>query len=212
MHAATASQSETRNGTRYILIAISLGGLALIIWKLSVVITMAFGGVVGAAVLRGLSLPLARRSGLSRGRSLWLVLIGLCILVAGLVWLFGNQVAEQASEMERLIPEAVHRLSDALDRSTVGRALLLMIKEASVDSKTLAGVGIVAGGALLGVAEILLVFFLSIYFAFDPLEYVEGFLRLLPPTYRKRTKIALLKAGDALQRWLLAQLVAMVII
>jgi predicted PurR-regulated permease PerM len=212
MNATPVPHVETKGGTRYILIAISLVGVALIIWRISAVITMMFGGVVGAAMLRGLALPLARRTGLSQRGSLWLVIAGLMAFCGAIGWLFGNQVAAQASEMERLIPEATHRLSDALDNSIAGRALVLMVREASIDSKTLAGVGLVAGGALLGVAQVLSVFFLSVYFAFNPIEYVDGFLQLLPPAHRPRVKAALFKAGDALRQWLLAQLIAMIIV
>jgi predicted PurR-regulated permease PerM len=212
MNTPPVSHPETRRGTSYILIAISLVCLAVIIWRISAVITTIFGGIIGAAGLRGLAHPLARRSGLSPRFSLWLVLVGLFGCFGAIAWLFGNQVAAQASEMERLIPEAMHRISDALDHSIAGRALVLMIREAAIDSKTLASVGLVASGALLGLAQILSVFFLSAYFAFNPLEYVDGFLQLLPPAHRPRVKIALFKAGDALRQWLLAQLIAMIIV
>lgn len=212
MNTTPVSHPETRRGTSYILIAICLVCLAVIIWRISAVITMIFGGIIGAAGLRGLALPLARRSGLSPRCSLWLVLVGLVGCFGAIGWLFGNQVAAQASEMERLIPEAMHRISDALDHSIAGRAFVLMIREAAIDSKTLASVGLVASGALLGLAQILSVFFLSAYFAFNPLEYVDGFLQLLPPVHRPRVKIALFKAGDALRQWLLAQLIAMIIV
>ena len=207
--APSSSSARTGRVTRFILIAIALVGLAVMAWKLSEVFTIAFGGIVGAALLRALALPLTRHSHLSEKVSLTLVIVGL-LIAAGLVgWLFGTQVAEQANEMQRLIPEAVHQLTVALNSSAAGQSVVRMTKQALGDSKMISGVGLAAGSLLFGVADMLLVFFLSIYLAFSPREYLDGLVRLFPVKQRSRVKSAFLAAGDALRRWLLAQFIAM---
>ena len=212
MKASPPPRTDALRATRYILIAIALLGLAIITWRLSEVLALTFGGIVGAAMLRGLALPLARRSGLSVKWSLSLVTIALLGLVGVLFWLFGKQVADQAKEMEKLIPQAVQQLTDNLNQSAAGQAAVKKTKEALADSKAFSGVGLAAGSAVFAVADVLLVFFLSVYFAFDPHEYLDGCLRLLPLNQRRHVKQALVAAGEALRRWLLAQLIAMVII
>ena len=203
---------EATRVTRAILIAISLVALAVIVWKLSVVVTVAFGGVIGATLLRGLALPLGRRTGLAERWSLVLTIIGLFALVSALSWLFGQQAAEQIAEMQQLIPQAIDRLRTVLRSSGDGSAVIDSIKKVSTDSKTISSVGLAAGAVVLGIGDIVLVFFLSIYFAFSPREYLDGLLRLLPPIRRPQVKTVLMTAGDALRKWLLAQLAAMVVI
>jgi predicted PurR-regulated permease PerM len=212
MNTRSRPHTDTRRVAHSVLIAIALIALAVIVWKLSEVITVTFGGIVGAAVLRGLALPIARRTGWSERWCLALVLLGLLIILGGLGWLFGQQVADQAAEMERLLPEATRKLAGTLDQSDAGRAVVRMIKDTAGDSKTLLNVGLAAGGVLAVAADLVLVFFLSIYFAANPVEYVNGFLRLLPPAQRTHVKAALFEAGNALRKWLLAQLMAMVVI
>lgn len=198
--------------TRYLVIAIALVGLAVILWKLTDVFTITFGGVVGAAMLRGIAIPISRHSRLSEKWSLTLVIAVLLIATGLVCWLFGNQVGDQAGQMEKLIPQAVQKLSDSLNQSNVGQTVVKMTKDTLGDSKTLSGIGLAAGSLVFGIADMVLVFFLSIYFAFAPMEYIDGALRLLPVKHRPRVKRALTEAGDALRRWLLAQLVAMVAI
>jgi predicted PurR-regulated permease PerM len=212
MQTRSHSQTETGRVTRIVLIAIALAALAVMVWKLNEVVTVTFGGIVGAAMLRALALPLAKRFGWSEKWSLTFVLAGLLVIFGGLGWLFGHQIGQQASEMERLLPEAAHRIEESLNQSDTGRAMVRMAKDSMGDSKMLTNLGLAAGGVLAMVADLLLVFFLSIYFAVSPEEYVDGFLRLFPPPRRSRIKASLLDAGTALRRWLLAQLIAMVVI
>jgi predicted PurR-regulated permease PerM len=212
MQIRSHSRTETGRVTRVVLIAIALVALTVMFWKLSEVITVTFGGIVGAALLRALAMPLSKRFGWSERWSLTFVLAGLLVIFGGLGWLFGHQIGQQASEMERLLPEAAQRMADSLNQSDAGRAVVRTAKDSMGDSKTLMNLGLAAGGVLALVADLLLVFFLSIYFAFSPAEYVDGLLRLFPPTRRSRVKASLFEAGIALRRWLLAQLIAMVLI
>ncbi|HTL67310.1 MAG TPA: AI-2E family transporter [Lacunisphaera sp.] len=202
----------TRRATRYILCAIALTALAVIIWRISAVVVVAFGGIVGAAVLRGLALPLARRTGWSEKWTITGVIFGLLALFILVGWLFGHQAADQFTEFQRLLPVALHDLRDKLQHSELGQALLRMIRQAPADAHALNNVGLAAGSLVGGLTDAMLVFFLAIYFAYTPHDYLEGVLRLLPPATRPPVRSALEKAGGALRQWLLAQLCAMAII
>lgn len=204
--------AETKQGTRYILIALCLTALAIVLWKLSAVATVAFGGVVGAAVLRGLAVPLSRRTRLSEGWCITLVLVGLLVVFGLTGYLFGRQIANQANELERLVPQAVQDIKTSLQNSEAGTAVVERLKQSAGDSTTLSHVGIAAGAVVGGVADVFLIFFLSVYFAYRPREYLDGFLSLIPPRHRRRVESALVDAGEALLKWLLAQLTAMVVI
>ncbi|HEY4248660.1 MAG TPA: AI-2E family transporter [Lacunisphaera sp.] len=204
--------AENKNGVRYILIALCLVALAVILWKISGVVTVAFGGIVGAAVLRGLALPLSRRTKLSEGWSITIVLIGLIVIFGLTGYLFGQQIADQTTQLERLVPQAVRDITTSLQKSKLGSTLVERVKQSADDSSVLSHLGLAAGALVGGIADALLIFFLSVYFAYNPREYLDGFLRLVPPRYRRRVESALVDSGEALLKWLLAQLSAMVVI
>ena len=70
----------------------------------------------------------------------------------------------------------------------------------------------VLGSTLAVVAAILLVLFVTIYVAVDPALYQRGALRLLPPRNRERAAVVLGAIGATLRRWLVTQLIAMIVI
>lgn len=70
----------------------------------------------------------------------------------------------------------------------------------------------VLGSTLAVVAAILLVLFITIYVAVDPGLYQRGALRLLPPRHRERAALVLGAIGATLRKWLVTQLIAMIVI
>jgi predicted PurR-regulated permease PerM len=208
----TNPQSSPSNNTvtRQILTAIALLGLAVVLWRVSDVLVIGFGGIVMAAMIRALSAPLARRTGF---RDRWCVLIvvfGLALVLVGLAWLFGQQATREATELQQQLPNAFNKALQALQRTDTGKAIVNSVQSAAGGSNTLSNVGIAATALFRGVLDIILVLFLSVYFALDVRLYRDGALRLVPPRHRGRVGPVLDDAGEALQKWLLGQAVAMI--
>lgn len=198
------------NAIRQIIIAISLIGLAVIVWRVSDVLVVGFGGIVLAAMLRALAVPLARKLG---WRERWVVLLVVVLIVAifgALSWLFGQEATSEVTELKEQLPAAFNKLLAVVQRSETGKSLVESIRSSVGDSKTLSNVGLAATAVLGGVANVLLVMFLSVYFAIDARMYRDGALRLLPPHHRGRVGRAVDDAGEALQKWLVGQAIAMV--
>jgi predicted PurR-regulated permease PerM len=63
-----------------------------------------------------------------------------------------------------------------------------------------------------GIADLVLVIFLTMYLAVDPKTYRNGFLLLLPRSARDDVGNALDASGDALRKWLVGQLGAMIVV
>ncbi|HVS51397.1 MAG TPA: AI-2E family transporter [Opitutaceae bacterium] len=196
--------------TRNIVIAISLLALAVLVWRIADVFVIGFGGFVIAALLRALAVPLAAKTGWSERWSLMAVVFALIVVFVLLGWLFGNQAQEQATELQQQLPQAWEKFLTWLDTWQIGQFAIDSVQHALGDSKTLSNVGLVATAAFATVANLLLILFLGVYFAVDPPLYRAGALRLLPPAYRGRTRGALDDAGNALRKWLLAQVLAMI--
>jgi predicted PurR-regulated permease PerM len=69
-----------------------------------------------------------------------------------------------------------------------------------------------AKSTLAAVAGLLLVVFLSIYFAADPELYRRGMLALLPPRRRRLAARVMDRVAQVLRKWLVTQLIAMAVI
>lgn len=203
-------QSESNAITRQILIAISLLALAVVLWRVSDVLVIAFGGIVLAALVRALADPLAHKTGLRNRWCVLIVVVGFALVLVGLGWLFGQQAAKQATELKQQLPEAVNKAVSAIQQTDTGKAIVASIQSSKLDAKTLSNVGIAATAVFHALLDILLVLFLSIYFALDVRLYRDGVLRLFPPKHRPRLGRVLDDAGDALQKWLLGQAIAMI--
>jgi predicted PurR-regulated permease PerM len=70
----------------------------------------------------------------------------------------------------------------------------------------------VLGSTLAVMAGIVLVIFLAIYIAIDPSTYRRGFLHLIPANSREQTDEILGAIAMTLRKWLVTQLIAMIVI
>ena len=70
----------------------------------------------------------------------------------------------------------------------------------------------VLGSTLAVMAGIVLVIFLAIYIAIDPSTYRRGFLHLIPANAREQTDEILGAIAMTLRKWLVTQLIAMIVI
>lgn len=193
---------------RRVCVALALVALALFLWKIAPVLMLAFGGIVFAGVVRAASEPLSRRLHLSETWSVAIVFAIFLLFVVGGGYLFGRQIAMQATEFWDAIKGAAQQVQGKLDQTPIGSWIVENVTGATNSEamgKALKGTVTVFGGA----ADAILVLFLALYFAVDPKMYRNGFLLLLPRAARGRVGDALDASGVALRRWLLGQLGAM---
>jgi predicted PurR-regulated permease PerM len=186
--------------------------VALALWRVGYVFIVAFGGILMGTLLRAMARPLRRFPKLSDHARVGIAVAVLAVLVTLVGWLFGRELGGEANELRRLLPQQTVNLKKWLDGSALGQTLVNSIHAAVKDSKTLSGLGAMAFTVLGGALDTLLIIFLGIYLALDPKFYLEGALRLLPRRQRDHVRRALLEAGEALQKWLCAQLAAMVVV
>lgn len=186
--------------------------LALLAWQLLDLFLLVFGAIIVAIALRALASKLERYL---RVPSRWSVLVALLIVIASLVglgWMVGDPLAEQLVRLRERIPNAVNALVAWMNSHRAG-LLLLELWETAKDTKVpwgrLAGIATGTVGAL---GSALLILFMAIFLAIDPRLYRDGFVRLLPTSYRERAAEALRAAGEGLSRWLLGQSMSMLFV
>ena len=196
---------------RHVLIAIGLVVLALLLWKLAPVVMLFFAGIVMAAAIRAGAAPLMRQFRLKEGWAVGIVSILLLAVIIGGGYLFGQRIADETQNMVTAIREAATKVTEYVSRSPLGATLLESMKDAT-DSDTM---GKLAKGTFTvfgAIADVILIFFLAVYLAADPMPYRNGFLLLLPVAARERVAEALDASGLALRKWLMGQMAAMAMV
>jgi predicted PurR-regulated permease PerM len=175
--------------------------LLLVLWRISLVLILTFGGVLVAVILRSLSYPLQRLLHIPARLALIIVTLALVFAVIGFFDLFGTLAARQFYALFHRIPDAVDAGKQWLAGFVIGRQMLASAPNIGDAVAKLIEALPMAGGILSGVGEALLVFAVGIYFAADPKTYIDGTLRLIPQWRRARARAILKTVGAALTNW-----------
>lgn len=195
---------------RRVLITVMVVGLLLVLWQISLVLILTFGGIVVAVALRNIAAPLGRWLKVSDRLALLYTVLNLTAVAIGFLYLFGAMAAQQFSVLADTVPQTIKSVQGGLSESLFGRQVLGAIN-AGQTARFIEALPL-AGGILGGLGEALLMIVVGIYLAADPAIYINGLLRLVPPRRRMRTRQVLDAVGDAMQKWLLGMTFDMVLL
>lgn len=197
---------------RRILVALLLGALAVVLWRLSDLAVLLFGAVLIAIGLRSATRWLHRLTGIAALSGLAVTVILLVGLFSAALWFFGTVAAKQMDELGKQVPEGLRMLVEWLQAHPYGRYVLSRAQDAPAAgatgwaASTLAGV---MGSLTRGVGYAMLTFFVAIYLAAQPRRYRRLCLRLVPSSSRPVVDHLFDETATVLERWLLGQLVVM---
>jgi predicted PurR-regulated permease PerM len=198
---------------RYLQAAICFGAVTsafLLLWFASDILLLAFGGVLLAIVFRSAADFLACRVHLTAGWALLIVLVSLTGLVLAALILLGSTINSQVDQLQNDLPAAWDSAKAQLQQNRWGRELLKRAPDAI--GKLPQGRGMWTGllGAfsttLSALANVVVIFFVGLYFAIDPGLYRRGLLALVPTNSEARTQQVLDRLNEQLRRWLLGKL------
>ncbi len=192
---------------RRILIIAAFVALAGLIYVLSDVLLLVFGAILFAVILRVLADPLSTRLGLSDPAALLVASLGLFLVVAGGIFLFGTQLTTQLAQLYEQLPKAVEAVSTQLGINLnadifSGTAIGNLISTAYTWATTVVSV----------LAGILIIVFGGIYLATSPTMYRNGLVMLFPTNIQQEVEKTLDDIGRCLKLWLTAQFLAMIIV
>lgn len=190
----------------------AVGLLLMLIWWLRQPMLLLFGAVLLASSIRALADPLARLTRMPPRLAVVLVVVGMGLFLAGGVWLIGEPLAEQLQALRQEIPQAWQVLRNWLSQGPLGSRLLGLIDQANAASLPWQNIANMAAGAAGGLADLVLIVLVGLYLAFDVFLYRNGLVRLFPPARRARMTDAFDAVGHSLTRWVLGQVVTMVIV
>lgn len=194
----------------------------LLFWKAAPLFFVLFLGVLfGLAVAQGADA--LERFRIPRGVGAALIVFGFLGLLVGLGIWAAPTLRQQFTELRTVLPQAVERMEGWLGElrgSVIGELLPASAAEPENLQQTLSNQlgGVtrrlfsVLSSTLALVSAVLLIVFVALYVGANPHVYYRGLLHLIPHRARPRGKEVLRAVGATLRRWLVAQLVAMVVI
>ncbi|HEX2061540.1 MAG TPA: AI-2E family transporter [Thermoanaerobaculia bacterium] len=206
------------------------------LWIAHAIFVVTFlGMLIGLAMARGVDH--LERWHIRRGIGAPLVLLAVVGAFVGLFALIGPSISQQSRELTKEMPKALHQIEQWLNR-TPAKALVeqpqppqqqqqqqgqgnqqqqqqqgglsgQLARELRGATKFLFPIVSSIFGAIGGV---IIVLFIAMYIAAEPGLYREGMLHLVPHRHRARAAEWLSTLRDTLRQWLIARLIAMVLI
>ncbi|MFP5350532.1 MAG: AI-2E family transporter [Gammaproteobacteria bacterium] len=205
-------QAATRWSLTAIGIAVATVVLVVLLWYIVDVLLLVFAAAMLALLFRAPADWLARRTPLSPGWSLTVALFALTVLVGLVGWLFGHVIADQAEQLARRLPEILRSVQERMTR--YDWAMEYMRPEKLLDGNSeFIGKGLRAVTTTFGaMANLGIVLLMALFLAAQPSLYINGLVRLVPIPRRRRAHEVLKATGHTLRRWLVGQLVLMLVV
>jgi predicted PurR-regulated permease PerM len=191
---------------RVLTVAVVIGAIVLVIYVMQWILLL-FAGVLLAVVFHGASEWITRHTRLSIRWATALVLIGAGVLIGGIVWQFGSEIAAQSDQLLMRLSQAVQSFQHkAQDYQALERFVSRSNMNLEQPAKTL------ISDVVRVVAAVILVLFVGAYLSVRPELYLRGSLRFFPDRTRRQVRDVLYETGDALRWWILGQMISMAVV
>jgi len=184
--------------------------LVWILWQARIAWLLAFGALLTAILLGSLATIIADWTRLPEKLSLGFATLLVIAVIGVTLWLFGSQLSSQFSGVMKQVDAGQQYLQSMLARSgggqfgsTIAEKGTSLITSALTDIASL-GFRFVEGAVVLVIT--------AIYLAAEPQLYGRGIAAMFSPAARPRVREVITLVETALRRWLLGQLVLMLIV
>jgi predicted PurR-regulated permease PerM len=194
-------------------ITVSVIVLLLVLWQLAQVLLVVFAGILLAVFLRGLTRPLADKTGLPEGLALLIVIATIVLVLTGAGFLLAPGISDQMSDLAETLPAAFESMVEWLAGTTWGAWMLdrtPSMEELAEQEGLMSNFFGFFSTALGAIANVLFIIVIAVYLAANPSIYWKGIVLLVPVKRRERTKEVVLTVGHKLWYWLTGQFVMMV--
>ncbi|MBL1178467.1 AI-2E family transporter [Pantanalinema sp. GBBB05] len=192
-----------------------------VLWEIRQILLQVFAAVVLANSLNLLAQQL-ERVGFRRSVAVVLSIGFLIASIVGFFLLIVPPFIQQFQLLISLVPKGVQALNNLVlswnqqipsqFRSYVPTVDNLVEQAQPVANRVLGGSFAIFSGSLGGVLNFLLIVVLGIMMLVNPLAYRQGFIRLFPSFYRRRSDAVLLECEVALGRWVVGALISMSVV
>ncbi|MBZ9974265.1 AI-2E family transporter [Mesorhizobium sp. BR-1-1-10] len=211
---------------RYAVFCAAFAGAALfLVWRVSEALLLLFAGIVFAAFLDALTFLLGKLVQWPRSVRLMNVCTVILVVVSACIAWGGTAIGAQGSELAATVREQInnglawlkqHGLkfpADSAGDLTQMRDATPTLKSMLPDVGGLFGPAWTAIATLVaGLGDGMIIAFLGLFLAAQPLVYRDAILLLAPPDRQDCWGLVLEESGQALRHWILGQLVTMALI
>ncbi|MBV9200838.1 MAG: AI-2E family transporter, partial [Alphaproteobacteria bacterium] len=192
-----------------------VGLVILFLWLTLRVDLVIFGGVLFAISLRRAAETLSRLTRLPVGWSLLAVVLLILAFFSAVGWFFSQAIASQIQQLSEQLPAAAHKVGTMISQSSIGQTLMQHVNTGPVQTSP-AGVLQSVFGVAVNVVEVvggvIVIVFLTLYFAAEAGRYAGGLVRLVPPAHRARAAEVLHETANAIWYWMLGRLFSMTVL
>jgi len=172
-----------------------------------------FGSVVVAVVIRAIADPLVERFRFKDGLAVLTAIVTILAVLAGIGFLFGQQISEQVHQLVLKLPGAWAQFQARLQASPAAGEIFDQLQNLGSEAgRALAIAPRIAMSTVSGVAILVLVLVAGIFLAAQPDQAREGVLSMTPLSSRARLREVMNTCGRALKGWVKAQLLSMVLV
>lgn len=184
-----------------------------VLFKTVTIFLLLFAGILLSAVFTSAGGLLERHLKFSHKLAVTAVIVLIAVLIVLLFVFTAPRIAEQFGQLSGAITDAYERLTEWLGERRWGSVVIDRLSSiqnqvgGSLETVSqIAGVFSTTFGAL---GSFFLILLVAVYLAYDPDQYVNGALRLVPPERRGRAAEILRETGSSLRWWLLTQFFSM---
>ena len=205
--------SSTATTARNALVYVAIIALVLLLWQTRTLLLLIFGGILIAEILSAPTDWLASRLSIKRRFAFIAVVAGIVIGLGGIGFLTAYRILGEFGELARTLPDAFQKLLDSLPQWV--RTELNDLGDINLMRQGFGLFGRVSNVATImftAIADLILVLFIGLFLAADPQAHREGLVRLVPKAKQERVRDVLDSCSSVLRRWLLGQLITMLII
>jgi len=172
-----------------------------------------FGSVVVAVVIRAIADPLVERLRFKDGLAVLTAIVTILAVLAGIGFLFGQQISEQVQQLALKLPGAWTQFQARLQASPAAGEIFDQLQNLGSEAgRALAIAPRIAMSTVSGVAILVLVVVAGIFLAAQPDQAREGVLSMTPMSSRPRLREVMNTCGRALKGWVKAQLLSMILV
>ncbi|WP_292229204.1 AI-2E family transporter [Brevundimonas sp.] len=172
-----------------------------------------FGAIVVAVILRALADPLVRFLKLPDPLAVFLSMLIVIGVLAGVLALFGAQISEQVTTLIAIVPLGWAQVQTWIEAQPYAAQVFEQLQNlGSRAGEALQFAQKFAIGAAAGITTMVLVLVAGVFLAIEPAKSREGLLSVFPMDRRDRLREVLNSCGKALKGWLKAQLFSMVLV
>jgi predicted PurR-regulated permease PerM len=211
---------------RVVMIVVGVFLVLQVLWAGRTILFIAFIGVLfGLALTTAVDRLQAYR--IPRGVAAPVIVLSILGVLVGIGLLAAPRLTAQLQDVQREVPQVIDRLESWVERRASG--VVEMLREPSDGGQATEKVSIrqtvsqqigkvgtaffaVFSSTLAALGALLLIVFTSVFVAIDPGLYHRGLMHLFPHPARARAGEVLSAVAVVLRRWLLTQLVAMLVI